>query len=87
MSRRRTQPPAHWYGDAPVPAAASVVAAVYGVVAGLRRWLEAAGEQLSDAALTRTMLSLSPGERMTLGEHWPLWTNPGQEEPRASRRS
>ena len=39
MSRRRTQPPAHWYGDAPVPAAASVVAAVYGVVAGLRRWL------------------------------------------------
>ena len=55
--------------------------------AGLRRWLEAAGAQLSDAALTRTMLSLSPGERMTLGEHWPLWTNPGQEEPRASRRS
>ncbi|MFC7499396.1 terminase large subunit domain-containing protein [Enterovirga sp. GCM10030262] len=49
--------------------------------AGLRRWLEAAGAQLSDAALTRTMLSLSPGERMTLGEHWPLWTNPGQEEP------
>ena len=47
----------------------------------LRRWLEAAGAQLSDAALTRTMLSLSPGERMTLGEHWPLWTNPGQEEP------
>lgn len=39
MSRRGTQPPAHWYGDAAVPVVASVIAAVYGVVAGLRRWL------------------------------------------------
>lgn len=39
MSRRRTQPPAHWYGDAPVPAAARAVAVVYGAVARLRRWL------------------------------------------------
>ena len=52
----------------------------------LRRWLEAAGRQLGDAPLARTLASLSPGERMTLGEHWPTWAHGGQEEPEGDWR-
>ena len=39
MSRRPSQPPAHWYGDAPVPLSARVLALLYGALSGLRRWL------------------------------------------------
>jgi len=39
MSRRKPHPPAHWYGDAPVPLSAALLSVVYGALAGLRRWL------------------------------------------------
>lgn len=47
----------------------------------LRRWLGAAGAQLSEDALARVMLALSVPERTTCDEHWPLWRHRGQEEP------
>ena len=47
----------------------------------LRLWLAAAGRQLGDRALGRILNALSPGERMTMDEQWPLWTVKGQEEP------
>ena len=39
MTRGRVDPPAHWYGDAPVPVHHRVLAALYGALAALRRWL------------------------------------------------
>ncbi|HET8819545.1 MAG TPA: tetraacyldisaccharide 4'-kinase [Xanthomonadaceae bacterium] len=39
MRRQGAQPPAHWYGDAPVPAHAGVLAVLYGAITGARRWL------------------------------------------------
>ncbi len=47
----------------------------------LRRWLAAAGEQLPEPVLMRTLGSLSVSERMSLDEDWPIWTHKGQEEP------
>ena len=37
--RSGAQPPAHWYGDAPVPLHAQVLAGGFAAVAGVRRWL------------------------------------------------
>ena len=51
-----------------------------------RRWLAAAGRALDEATLTRTLASLSPGERMTLGEDWPTWAHAGQDEPEGDWR-
>ena len=39
MNRRGIQPPAHWYGDAPVPVHARLLAAMFGALVALRRWL------------------------------------------------
>jgi len=36
---RREHQPAYWYGDAPVPLAARLLASVYALVTGMRRWL------------------------------------------------
>jgi phage terminase large subunit-like protein len=52
----------------------------------LRPWLVAAGRQLDDTALRRTLASLSPGERMTVHEDWPIWAHGGQEEPEGDWR-
>ncbi len=37
VSKRAVHTPAYWYGDAPVPLGARLLAAVYGAVSGLRR--------------------------------------------------
>lgn len=39
MAKQGPQTPAYWYGDAPVPLAARLVAPLYGAVSGLRRGL------------------------------------------------
>jgi phage terminase large subunit-like protein len=52
----------------------------------LRRWLRGAARQLPEPVLRRTMLRLSPGDRMTLWEHWPAWVHRGQEEPTSDWR-
>jgi len=49
--------------------------------AELRRWIAAAGAQLSDAALKRSFKGLSAGERMVLAEDWATWRHGGQAEP------
>ena len=58
-----------------------------GETGGLRRWLAAAGRELDEAALARTLASLSPGERMTLCEDWPTWAHGGQCEPAGDWRT
>ena len=58
-----------------------------GETGGLRRWLAAAGRELDEATLARTLASLSPGERMTLCEDWPTWAHGGQCEPEGDWRT
>ena len=50
-------------------------------VATMRAWLRAAAEQLPEPVLARLLAGLSPGERMTIDEEWPIWRHGGQAEP------
>lgn len=47
----------------------------------LRAFMAEGARRLPDPVMMRLLRSLSPGERMTLDEHWPAWTIRGQEEP------